>query len=585
MQERQTKYLREMRNIRLKLNIYFIDSKDERLPKYETLFKNLWGLLQESRENNTKTEKYAKINEIIRRLFIDMQVDQFDEYTKTCVAAHYAFILQDNPASEKPIPFRFLIFLLQLCSKTDINEHDVVRYISQYQAENDLSYKCDTFTIQQNESTLANISRCLKMLISFHHLLKFCTLQYTSVEEVEESWRETLDAYSAYKKDPLQLDFYNFFSGHSGHDMVATVGTTVDAQSVQEVLESFEFPQAVERIVLPLLSARKSKLTLEVPYDMYNACEMQQKWEALNMVLTQLKTAGGHAQDEGRRMLQERVKYYESGLYALVTKICKEHKQMQNIQVLLTKLNRLLESNTHPASSKKMPDFWASMKQGIYGIKGRKKPSKPKITQEAENDVEKYDTEYDTEHNTAERLLPLLRTFCTVTLDEKSIGALETLWHDIQQEYEKLNLLRRHVGSFFREKNADIPVSVDQVYYFMTSLTFEQAVKHIGLVKLVEARIRQPTQRQSTQLAQAVRCTECLHEQHAAQKELLAAQVATESESYTAVQNAVREQEARLNGALGQLYEDRQVLPRLLEQLKSLLQTHAQALTGATELA
>ena len=574
MQEQQTKYLLKIKRIKLHLNIYFIDSKDQRLPKYKILFKKLWRLFLESRENNTNIEETAEIYEIIRKLCEYVQVDQFDEYTKTCVAAHYAFILQGNPRSKELIPFLFLSFLLQLCNRTDTAEHDVLRFISEYHEEDDLSSKRDTSAIKQNQLMVDYIERCVLMLKLFDHLLKFYTLEYTSVEKLKESWRETLYAYSLYKKHALPLDFYEFFSGRAGHEIMEIVGKTVDAQSVQALLESYEFPQAVERIVLPLLSARKSKLTLEVHHDLSNACALQQNREALNKVLTQLETAGGQAQDEGRRMLQERVKDYESKLHPLVTKICKQYIQMQNVQVLSEQLDRLLESNTHAGSSEALPSVFAKMKRGFSELTlWQRTQSKKKNTattfehvpetmrQEADNDLE--------ESNTLERLLARLRTFCTVTLDEKSIGALETLWHEITQEFDKLNLLQRRVGMIFREKNADIPVSADQVFHFIRSLTFADAVKHIGLVKLVEARIRQPTQRQSTQLAEAVRCTGYLHEQHASEKELLAAQVATESESYTAIQNAVREEEARLIGALGQLYEDRQVLPRLLEELKS----------------
>jgi hypothetical protein len=578
MQERQNAYLRKIRNIKRILTIHFIDCNDKRLPKYETLFKNLWRLFLQSRKNNTNIEQSVDIHEIIRRVFIDMQADEFDDYTKTFVAAYYAFILNDEPQSDGTIPFIFLRRLLQQCDAKDTGVDDAMRCISQYQKEVDLSYKCDTTAMNQNEPNIDHILRCVRMLSLFDSLLKFCSLKYTSLKELTKIWKDTLKAYHEYITDPLDLNFYDFFSDFSGHDMIEKVGITVDAQFVQKLLESQTFPQAVQSIVLPLLSARKSKLTLEVHYDLSNACALQQNWEALNKVLTQLQTAGGQAQDEGRRMLQERVKEYESKLHPLVTKICEQYIQMQNLQVLSEQLDRLLKSNTHAASSEALPLVLEKIKKRISAFTSRHKTQSTKhktdktkksvhetMRQEADNELEK------------SRLLARLRTFCTVTLDEKSIGALETLWHEIKQVFDKLNLLQGLVGMAFHEKNADIPVSADQVFDFITSLTFADAVGHIGLVKLVEARIRQPTQRQSAQLAQAVRCTRYLHEQHTSERELLAAQVATESESFTAIQNAVREQEARLNRALGQLYEDRQVLPRLLEELESLLQTHARA--------
>jgi hypothetical protein len=605
MQEQQKKYEGRINRIRLLLNIYFTDSneeiKDERLPKYKDPFMKLWRLFLKSRNDDTNIAETDEIVRIIHQLCEYLQVDQFDEYTATCVAAHYAFILQGKSENKKSIPFVFLSFLLQACNRTDTAEDNVLSFISQYHEEYDLSYKLDTYAANHQQLTVDYIERCVLMLQLFDRLLEFYTLQYTSVEELKTSWTSTKHAYSMYEKNALPLDFYDFFSDYAGQDTMEIVGTTVDAQSVQALLESYDFPQAVERIVLPLLSARKSKLTLQVHHDLSNAYALQQNWEALNKVLTQLETAGGQAQDEGRRMLQERVKEHESKLHPLVTKICKQYIQMQNVQVLSKQLDSLLESNTHAAASDALPNVFKTIKRGFSKLTSRHRTQSEKnntlktfehvpepMRQEADNDLEEF--------NTIERLLAHLRTFCTVTLDEKSIDALETLWHEIRQEFDKLNLYKGDVGIFFCKKNADIPVSAVQVLYFIMSLTFADAVEHIGLVKLVEARIRQPTQRQSTQLAQAVTCTGYLHEQHASEKELLAAQVATESKSYTAIQNAVRGEEARLIGALEQLYEDRQVLPRLLEELKSLLPTHASAakrgptgtspaLSGARDLA
>lgn len=583
-QERQNAYLRKIDDIKCILTRYFKDCNDTRLPKYETLFSNLWTLflqLQKNKKDYARARRADmresdEIYDIIHTVLIHMQDDQFDEYTIIFVAAYYAFILQDDPQSDGTIPFRFLSCLLQQRDRTDTYVDDVVHCISQYYMTNDLSYNHDTTAIQQNEPTLDHILRSVRMLSVFESLLKFCTLKYTSVKEMERIWDNTISAYGEYMEDPLDMNFYAFFSEGSGNDMFDAVGITVDAQSVQALLESDTFLQAVQRIDLPLVSARKSQLTRKEVHDvLHEAYEMQKKWEALNRVLTELKTADAHAQDEGRSIIEQRVKNRESKLHSLVEKLCEEYVQLQNLQVLSEQLQRLLESNAHAASTEAMPkDVFTSIKRGISRmLPQRKKQSNKKTTdktsekvpetmrQEAENDLE--------EQNTPKRLIALIRKFCTVTLDEKSIGALETLWVEIRQEFDKLTVLQGLVGMYFRKENADIPVSADQVIRFVTSETFADAVEHIGLAGLVTARIMQPTRRQSTQLAQAFRCTERLDEQHWFENVLITKDVATESASYSAIQNAVTKEEYTRDKALGQLYADRQVLPGLLEELKS----------------
>lgn len=350
---------------------------------------------------------------------------------------------------------------------------------------------------------------------------------------------------------------------------------------MKALLESQSFVKAVESIVLPHLSARKSKLILEqVHYVLHEACAMQQEWEALNKVLTELKTAGAHAQDEGRSVLEQIVKQCESKLHSLVEKVCEEYLQLKNLQVLSEQLQSLLESNLHAAPTDAMAGVVKWTKRAISNMLPMRKKKTDKIINDEQRQIvpETMPQEGENEpedKNTLPRLLELIRKFCTVTLDEKSVGALKALWVEIKQEFDKLKFNQESVGMHFRMENADIPVSADQVSRFVRSSTFANAVEHIALVKLVEARIRQPTQRQSTQLAQASRSAGRLHRLHTFKNVLITEHVAMDSESYTAIQNVVTKEEGAMNRPLGQLYADRQVLPGLLEELESLLQKQA----------
>ena len=681
-QHAQGKHEKKLTMLRDQLRAYVTSCNDSKITEYEPFLVKIWRLFLDLKAKNQDITQNVQMYELLQKVVGLTERHNFDTESTSVIAAHYAFILHDKGSVfDKTIPFDFLRNLLNEHGVVDLDVHDLVAYVEQYDKTTDLSYSFDALRIHEDNAKIFVILNDVRKLQLHEYLFQFCSGKYMTFHELQTVWNNLMhayDAYITYNHNPSLAHFAKNFSDGSEEYILKAGGKKVEEQTVRTILSNKTLPEAVEMINLPLLLlARKLKIRRKNigPY-VLKAFPMQQKQEALNSVLKGLDATDTHTQDAAGRLLKLKLYDTETKLRSHIDALCQGHVQIKALDSLSKEVDALLQRGVHPTTSQAWPEslgirniFNLTRKQGrkkaVRQQKGKQQISADPDSQANTTNNNKNETE---EKNTKNELLQLIHKFCT--LEETTDSTLEDLWLHIREKKKKLHLLghivgvlfvseygdswgnsdqinefcnantfeeavqwikprqlagqTKHesmstgfhenaknkendkllelirqfctlkqtsvsvlktlwvqinkrtddnkpiyfeVGDLFVQKYDKFPVSSEEIRRFCVAPTFEKALGCIRLNKLVNTATLRPTKNQSTLLAEAYKCQLQLDEVRLLYRHFHEEGVDAASEGYAVVQKTASTLEAELDKALGQLREEREVLPRLLEEL------------------
>ena len=643
-QAQQNAYEKKLGALRKNIRTYVSTCDTSTLNRYLFHFTQIWKLFLELDALGIDKGENEEMRDLVQEIANLNQQINIDDYTRIFMAAYWAFFVRYKQTDDKTIPFLFFYFCLHHKGKTKKDQRLILRNISEYRKSTDLSSDLQASTANENQFWIDHIFKIVRMLQLYQYLYDFCTGKYDSWDKLETAWQNLMRAYAAYKREPLELIFDDYFTQTSQKDMQVAVGKTLEVQEIDNILEKKSLRLAVQKIGLPeLLSVRESKIRHEKLYkDLIQVFHKQQRLTALNRVSTELTAISAQTQqdadkknkalkqrltapnrvsteltaisaqtqqdaDKKNKALKQRltalnhvstevtaisaptqqdadekikglIELYAEDLSHAVDRMLTHYEEIQALQKLSTQVDALIESGVHTTPSqglarKLIGKIFSSRNNPLNTTDTNTKTMEMKVLSETGGDSRATSTN-DAKENDAdesiriEELLELIHKFCT--LEKTSVSALEKLWVKITEIYNGLKYLSGLVGTFFNKAYPELQVDSVGIHRFCTATTFKEAVQHIGLKQLVErARVR-PTKNQSTRIADAYMCKIELDELSKFCGHLKDIDIDTKGQSYATVQKTASTLEAELDKALGQLREEREVLPRLLEELQGL---------------
>jgi len=580
-QAQQNAYERKLGALRENIRTYVSTCDTSTLNRYQFHLIAIWKLFLELDANGMDKRENEEMRELVRDITnLNQQID-VDHYTRIFMAAYWAFFVRYRQRTgNNTIPFLFFYFCLDNKGKTKKDQMLILRNISEYRKSTDLSSNLQAEAGNDNQSKIDLIFKIVRMLQLYQYLCDFCTGKYESWDELQAVWQNLMRAHTAYNREPLKLNFDDYLSQTSQKDMLQAVGKTPKTQEVDKILKEKSLCLAVQRIGLEeLLSVRKSKIRHEKLYKvLVQVFHEQQRWTALNRVSTEFTAMSAYTKQDADEKIEVLIDLYEVNLSNTVDGMFTHFKQIQALELLSKQVHALIKSGVHTTPSRGIVQKWigkvfSSRTKPSNITTTNKKTMEMQVSSETGGDSRAASTSHAKEHNKDERvtmveLLELIYKFCT--LEKTSVSALEKLWVKIKEKYEALVNLSALVGDFFNAKHAKLHVDPVGIHLFCAAATFKEAVQHIGLKQLVERAKVRPTENQSRLIADAYGCKLKLDELSLFCGYLKEIEIDTKGQSYAVVQDTASTLEAELDKALGQLRGEREVLPRLLQELQRL---------------
>mgnify|MGYP007047371397 CR=1 FL=1 len=577
-QAQQKAYERKLGALRENIRTYGSTCDTSTLNQYSFPLTAIWKKFLELDAVGMDKRENEEMRELVQGITnLNQQID-VDHYTRIFMAAYWAFFVRYRQRTgDKTIPFHFFYFCLDNKGKTKKDQILILRNISEYSKSTDFSSNLQAEAVNDNQFKIDLIFKIVQMLQLYQYLYDFCTGKYESWDELQAVWQNLMRAHTAYNREPLKLNFNDYLCQTPRKDMLQAVGKPLKAQEVDKILKEKSLCLAVQKIGLQeLLSVRKSKIRREKLYKvLVKVFHQQQRWTALNRVSTELTAMGAYTKQDADEKIEGLIDLYEVDLSLTVDGMFTHLKEIQALEKLSKQVDALIKGDVHTTPSRGLAGKWfrkvfPSRKNHSNMIATNETTMAMQVSSETGGDSRAASTSHAKENNKHEKvtmveLLELIYKFCT--LEKTSVSALEELWVKITENYKALEVLSSSVGNFFNDVHAKLHVDSVGIHRFCTATTFKEAVQHIGLKQLVERAKVRPTKNQSRLIADAYGCKLKLDELSLFCGHLKEIDIDTKGQSYAVVQKTASTLEAELDKALGQLREEREVLPRLLEEL------------------
>tara|TARA_Y100000389_G_scaffold22468_1_gene19226 strand:+ start:218 stop:2212 length:1995 start_codon:yes stop_codon:yes gene_type:complete len=580
-QAQRNAYERKLGDLRKNIFTYSSTCDTSTLNKYQFYLIAIWKLFLElDAAGMDKTENEDMLGLVRDITSLNQQID-VDFYTRIFMAAYWAFFVRyRQKTGDKTIPVFFFYSCLENKGKTEKDQMLILRKISEYRKSRDLSSNLQAGAANDNLLNINLIFKIVQMLQLYQYLYDFCTAKYESWDELQQVWQNLIRAHAAYDREPLKLNFNEYLLENHRKDMLQAVGKPLKVQEVGEILKEKSLCLAVQKIGLQeLLSVRKSKIRNEKLYKvLVQVFHQQQRWTALNRVSTELTAISAYTKQDADEKIEVLIDLYELNLSNTVDGMLTHLEEIQALEKLCKRVDVLINGDVHTAPSRVFPKRWL---RSIFHrrTKTSNMPAtntdtmKEQVSSETGSDSRAASTSQAKENNEDENitmfeLLELIYKFCI--LEKTSVSALEKLWVKITEKYKALERSSHLVGYFFNQAHAKLHVDPDGINRFCAAVTFKEAVQHIGPKQLVDRAKGRPTENQSRLIADAYGCKLKLDELSLFCVHLKETDIDTKGKSYAVVQDTASTLEAELDKALGQLREEREVLPRLLEELQEL---------------